>query len=146
RVLLRIRGRSFANGRWDVSFQGGRCAEDSLLGRCSRSRRPRSAGRGASSKPSGGSQQMSVDDALKAMRADMQSTRADLMAKNLTLTAEQAAKFWPVYNSYQKEQSVIMDEQLKNIQKYADSYATLDDASAKAYVTATLDRDAKMTA
>ncbi len=88
----------------------------------------------------------SVDEALKAMRADMQSSRADLMAKNLTLTAEQASKFWPMFNAYQKEQNVIMDEQLKSIQKYAETYATLDDAGAKALITAHLDRDAKMTA
>ena len=88
----------------------------------------------------------SVDEVLKAIRADMQGTRADLMAKNLTLTADQASKFWPVFSAYQKEQNAIMDEQLKSIQKYAESYATLDDAGAKALITAHLDRDAKMTA
>jgi Spy/CpxP family protein refolding chaperone len=46
------------------------------------------------------------------MRADMQETRADIMAKNLTLTAAQAAKFWPLFETYQQEQNVIMDEQL----------------------------------
>ena len=40
------------------------------------------------------------------------------MAKNLTLTAEQAAKFWPVFSAYQKEQNAIIDDQLKDIQKY----------------------------
>src|SRR5262245_47952372 len=70
----------------------------------------------------------SVDSALKSMRADMQSARADIMAKNLELTADQAAKFWPVFNAYQKEQNVIMDEQLKSIQHYVDTYETLDDA------------------
>jgi len=88
----------------------------------------------------------SVEEALKSMRADMQSTRADIMAKNLTLTADQAAKFWPLFQKYQEEQNVIMDAQLKSIQKYADSYKTLDDASALALVNALLDRDAKMTA
>ena len=87
-----------------------------------------------------------TDDALKALRADLQSSRADIMAKNLTLTAEQAAKFWPVFNAYQKEQNVIIDEQLKGIQKYVDSYETLDDVSALGLMKAHLDRDAKMLA
>jgi len=39
------------------------------------------------------------------MRADMQSSRADIMTKNVTLTAEQAAQFWPVFDKYQKEQT-----------------------------------------
>ena len=46
-----------------------------------------------------------VDDALKALRSDLQSSRADIMAKNMTLTADQAAKFWPVFSAYQKEQN-----------------------------------------
>ena len=87
-----------------------------------------------------------VDSTLKAVRADMQSSRADIMAKNLSLSAEQAAKFWPVFNAYQKEQNVIMDEQLKGIQKYVDSYETLDDATALSLMRAHLDRDAKMNA
>jgi hypothetical protein len=87
-----------------------------------------------------------ADDALKALRADLQSSRADIMAKNLTLTADQAAKFWPVFSAYQKEQNAIIDEQLKGIQKYVDSSETLDDAGALSLMKAHLDRDAKMLA
>lgn len=89
---------------------------------------------------------VNVDEALKSMRADLQSTRADIMAKNLTLTAEQAAKFWPVFEQYQKAQNVIMDAQLKGIQHYAEVYQTLDDAGALALINAHMERDEKMTA
>jgi len=85
-----------------------------------------------------------VDEVLKAVREDMQSTRADIMAKNMTLTADQAAKFWPVFSAYQKEQNAIMDEQLKGIQKYVASFDSLDDAGALALMRAHLQRDAKM--
>jgi len=95
--------------------------------------------------PQAGAPAPSVEEVLKSMRADMQSSRADIMAKNLTLTAEQAGKFWPVFDKYQKEQNAIMDEQLKSIQQYAESYQTLDDAGALALIKALLDRDAKMT-
>jgi Spy/CpxP family protein refolding chaperone len=88
----------------------------------------------------------SVDSSLTAFRADLQSSRADIMAKNLSLTADQAAKFWPVFNAYQKEQNVIMDEQLKGIQQYVEGYDSLDDAGALALMKAHLDRDAKMNA
>ncbi len=87
-----------------------------------------------------------TEDVLKNVRADMQASRADIMAKNLTLTAAQAAKFWPVFEAYQKEQDVIMDAQLKSLQKYVESYETLDDKAALAFINAHLDRDAKMTA
>jgi hypothetical protein len=85
-----------------------------------------------------------VDEVLTAVRADLQANRADLMAKNLTLTAEQAAKFWPLYSAYQKEQNVIMDDQLKGIQRYIESFDKLDDAGALGLMQAHLDRDAKM--
>jgi Spy/CpxP family protein refolding chaperone len=89
---------------------------------------------------------MTVDEVLNAVRSDLQSSRADVVAKNITLTAEQAAKFWPVFEAYQKEQNVIMDEQMKGIQKYVDSFETLDDAGALALIHAHFDRDTRMTA
>jgi Spy/CpxP family protein refolding chaperone len=87
-----------------------------------------------------------VEETLKSVREDLQGTRADIMAKNLTLTADQAAKFWPAFSAYQKEQNVIMDEQLKGIHKYIESSETLDDAGALALMQAHLQRDAKMLA
>ena len=88
----------------------------------------------------------SSEEVLKNLRADMQSSRADIMAKNLTLSADQAAKFWPVFEAYQKQQNTIMDAQLKDLQKYVEGYKTLDDAGALALMSAHLERDAKMTA
>ena len=86
----------------------------------------------------------SEKDILKGLRADMQSSRADILAKNMTLTAEQAAKFWPVFDAYQKEQNAIIDEHLKRIQKYVAGYETLDDAAALGLINAHFERDAKM--
>lgn len=82
-----------------------------------------------------------VDEAIKAFRADLQAERADIMAKNISLTADQAAKFWPVYAKFQAEQAVITDEQLKAVKQYAETFKTLDDAGALAHVNALLSRD-----
>ena len=87
----------------------------------------------------------SIDEVLVAVRADLQGERSDIMAKNLTLTSEQAAKFWPLFETYQKEQNVIMDEQLKGIQRFIETFDTLDDATALGLAHAHLDRDARMT-
>jgi hypothetical protein len=70
--------------------------------------------------------------------------RADVMAKGMTLTAEQAAKFWPLFEIFQKEQSAIVDGQLKATKKYADSRESLSDADALSYINALLERDAKL--
>lgn len=89
-------------------------------------------------------QALSTDEALKAYRNDLQGARADIMAKNLTLTAEQAAKFWPAYAKFETEQTAIVDEQLKALQSYADNFKTLDDAGALSLVKANLARDLQM--
>ena len=88
----------------------------------------------------------SIDEVLQAVRTDLQGERADILAKNLTLTSEQAAKFWPLYETYQKEQNVIMDEQLRGIQRFIEGFDTLDDAGALGLINAHLDRDARMMA
>ena len=87
-----------------------------------------------------------IEDVLKVVRADLQGTRSDIIAKNITLTTEQAAKFWPVYETYQKEQNAIMDDQMKGIQKYISTYPNLDDAAALGLINAHYDRDARMNA
>jgi Spy/CpxP family protein refolding chaperone len=89
---------------------------------------------------------MNVEEILRGVRADLQASRADIIAKNLTLTSEQAAKFWPVYDKYQQEQSAIMDQQLKGIQQYSERFQALDDAGAMALIKAHLERDARMVA
>ena len=75
--------------------------------------------------------------------AASQALRAD---KNVQLTAEQAAKFWPLFERYQKEQSAIIDGQLKGVQQYAEKYEKLDDATAMSLVKAHLERDGRMNA
>jgi len=87
-----------------------------------------------------------IDEVLEAVRADLQGERADIIAKNITLNSEQAAKFWPVYNAYQREHNVIMDDQLKGIQRYIETFDNLDDAAALGLINAHFDRDARMNA
>lgn len=85
-----------------------------------------------------------TDDVVAQFRSDLMSKRADIMAKGLTLTAEQAAKFWPMFEDFQKEQDLIVNEQIDATKSYAEHYQDLNDKDAIAYVQALLDRDQKM--
>src|SRR6476646_10767979 len=51
-------------------------------------------------------------------RSDLMAKRADIMAKGLTLTADEAAKFWPLFGTFQKEQDVIVNERIKWLAKF----------------------------
>ena len=85
-----------------------------------------------------------IDEVLQAVRDDLQGDRADILAKNLSLTSELAAKFWPIFAAYQKEQNAIMDDQLRGIQRYIESFDTLDDGGALGLINAHFERDGRM--
>ena len=89
--------------------------------------------------------QTNPEQALKAYRNDLQTERTDLMARNLTLTPDQASKFWPAYAKFQAEQAVIIEMQVKVVQKYVDVYSNLDDSTAVSLATDVLDQDQQMT-
>ena len=57
---------------------------------------------------------------------------------------EQAAKFWPMFEAFQKEQKSIIDEQLQSLVKYEDTYKNMTDADALAYANSLLQRDQKI--
>jgi Spy/CpxP family protein refolding chaperone len=84
------------------------------------------------------------EQVMTQFRDDLQATAADVMAKGLTLTADQAAKFWPMFQTFQKEQKTIIDDQLASLAKYSDAYKTMSSADALAYVTSLLTRDQKI--
>ena len=65
-------------------------------------------------------------------------------AKGLTLTSEQAAKFWPLFDQFQKEQDLVVNEQIQATDQYAKNYENLSDEGALAYVNSLLSRDKKM--
>jgi len=46
------------------------------------------------------------------------------------LDSGQKAKFYPIYEKYEKELATIWDKRLANIKKYADNYPDVSDAVA----------------
>jgi hypothetical protein len=84
------------------------------------------------------------EQVIAEFRTDLMAKRADIMAKGLTLTSDQAAKFWPLFEEFQKEQDVIVNEQIESIKAYSDHFENLTDADALTYVKQLLTRDQKM--
>jgi Spy/CpxP family protein refolding chaperone len=84
------------------------------------------------------------EQVVAGFRNELMARRADVMAKGLTLTAEQAAKFWPLFEQFQKEQDLVVQEQIKATDDYAKNYEHLTDENALTYVNMLLARDKKM--
>jgi hypothetical protein len=47
--------------------------------------------------------------------------------KKLNLTSEEAEKFWPVYNDYQKQKNIIQQEKISLIRNFNQNEGTLND-------------------
>lgn len=84
------------------------------------------------------------EQVVQDFRKDLEARSADVQAKTLTLDADQATKFWPLYKEYQKELASIVDGQIEATKAYAKGYGHLTDAEALAYVNALLARDQKV--
>jgi len=60
----------------------------------------------------------------------IRSNRQALVAVNLKLTDEEAGKFWPIYDRYQKEINAIGDRLVGVIQDYTTNFRDLSDNKA----------------
>lgn len=71
-----------------------------------------------------------MNEAMALTRAGMASDRKQMVAANLGLTADEATKFWPVYDEYQKAMAKASDRRAAAILKYAQNQQTMTDAMA----------------
>jgi len=75
-----------------------------------------------------------TDAQIDLMRKDIRDMRKQIVAANMTLTGDEAAKFWPIYDSYIKEAIKLNDVRYGLIKEYAANYTTLTDAQAADYI------------
>ncbi len=76
--------------------------------------------------PTGGAAETNLELLVDAIRAN----RKALVAVNLELTDDEAARFWPVYDRYQKEIQAIGDRLARVIQEYTASFHDLSNEKA----------------
>ena len=71
---------------------------------------------------------------VEMLRANLRANRKELTAQNMNLTADEATKFWPIFDQYRKEAIKPNDDRWALIQEYAASYNTMTDAQAQDYM------------
>ena len=87
-----------------------------------------------SSSGPGASPSASLDQDIKMLRADVQSSRKAITAENMNLTADEATKFWPIYDEYAAEVAKIGDDRVALIKDYAANYHTMTDDQANHFI------------
>jgi hypothetical protein len=71
------------------------------------------------------------DKDIELLRQDLRDQRKQIVALNLPLTADEATKFWPVFDQYRKDAIKPNDERWAVIKEYATNYDTMTDAEAQ---------------
>lgn len=87
------------------------------------------ATQGSTASPSSSGQTMTDQD-IQLLRQDIRSKKKQLIAANLILTADEATKFWPVYDQYTAELVKINDTKYAAIKEYAEKWGTMTNEQA----------------
>ena len=91
---------------------------------------------GASTQPKAASEQD-----IQMLREDIRGQRKQITAANVSLTPDEATRFWPIYDQYIQETIKINDTRWALIKDYAANYNTISDAQAQDYVKRSSDVD-----
>lgn len=77
---------------------------------------------------------VSVEKDLALLRRDIRAEKKQLIAANMTLTEEEATRFWPVYDQYVSEMTKYNDEFYNLIKDYAANQKVITDAQANTMI------------
>jgi hypothetical protein len=75
-----------------------------------------------------------LTDAIDEARTVLATDRKSVIMQGLTLTPEQSAKFWPLYDEYMTKMRKVSDRRVKVITDFAANYDNLTDKTAEGLV------------
>jgi hypothetical protein len=76
------------------------------------------------------SQQQNMQEYISLLRSDVRQQKAEMMGAVMLLSAQDAAKFWPIYSDYDAQLTKLNDQRLENIKEYARNYDQMTDEKA----------------
>jgi len=90
---------------------------------------PKSVAKAAASTASN-TEKKNIEEYIKLLRENVRQQKAQLTGAVLQLSADEAKKFWPLYDEYQTELTKLNDSRVKNLGNYAREFAQLTDEKA----------------
>jgi hypothetical protein len=88
----------------------------------------------AQAQKTGDSRAQITDLEINLMRKDLRDQKKQVVAANLPLTGDEAAKFWPLYDAYTQETIKINDRRYALFKEYAANYTKMTDEQAGSYI------------
>jgi len=83
---------------------------------------------------------------LDAARKDLRTEKQSMIDQAMALDAGGKAKFWGIYQGFQKELDAIWDVRLANVKKYAETYQSMTDPIADQIAGSALTNEQQVTA
>jgi hypothetical protein len=80
--------------------------------------------------PQAPSSQATVDQAIEQLRKDARADINTIITATMQFTSDEAAKFWPLYKTYEQTRKGLTDERLVIIKDYAKNFSGMTDAKA----------------
>lgn len=91
-------------------------------------------------------QEPTIDSTIAVVRANMQADRTALITTGMNFNDKEGAAFWPIYEQYDHERSMLDDRRAAVIKQYTQKYPKLTDAEAKAMAEQMLECDSHLAA
>jgi hypothetical protein len=80
--------------------------------------------------PEADAKKKNTDAYIALMRRDVRQEKAEIMGSMMVLSAQDSAKFWPIYSEYDSELTKLNDQRVANIKEYARTYNQMTDEEA----------------
>lgn len=90
--------------------------------------------------------QPNIDQAIEQARKDARTDVNTLITAGMGFTSDEAAKFWPMYKTYETQVKALNDGRIAVVKEYAQNYASMTDAKATELMQKALDYEAKAAA
>lgn len=88
------------------------------------------SGSQAATSPEAQARKDNIQEYVNLLRADVRQQKAEIMGAMMLLSAADAAKFWPIYDQYDKDLAKLNDQRVDTIKQYARDYSQMTDAEA----------------
>ena len=83
---------------------------------------------------------------IQMLRENIRASRKKVVAANMNLTADEATKFWPIYDQYQLGLNKIGDARWQMMKEYAMSYPNVSADQAQSFMVRATQIDQQMVA
>ena len=80
--------------------------------------------------PEADAKKKNTDAYIALLRRDVRQEKAEAMGSMMVLSAQDSAKFWPIYSEYDVALNKLNDQRIATIKEYAENYNQMTDEKA----------------